>query len=261
MKLAELLERLEYKVVQGDTGIKVGEINNDSRDVREGSVFVCIKGAVSDGHAYVREAAEKGAVAVVVEREVKAPEGLTLIQVEDTRYALALMSAAYYGYPAEKLKVIGVTGTKGKTTTTYMVKSILEEVGHKVGLIGTIEARIGDQVLKAGNTTPESCTIQKYFAQMVEEGCDIVVMEVSSRGLCSAGQQGFPLRSAFSPIWGKIISDLMSTRILRIISGARGCCSGSAGLVSATRTTGGLPMCSGMPPALWRPSDSGKRRT
>lgn len=183
MKLAELLERLEYKVVQGDTGIKVGEINNDSRDVREGSVFVCIKGAVSDGHAYVREAAEKGAVAVVVEREVKAPEGLTLIQVEDTRYALALMSAAYYGYPAEKLKVIGVTGTKGKTTTTYMVKSILEEVGHKVGLIGTIEARIGDQVLKAGNTTPESCTIQKYFAQMVEEGCDIVVMEVSSQGL------------------------------------------------------------------------------
>lgn len=170
MKLAELLERLEYKVVQGDTGIKVGEINNDSRDVREGSVFVCIKGAVSDGHAYVREAAEKGAVAVVVEREVKAPEGLTLIQVEDTRYALALMSAAYYGYPAEKLKVIGVTGTKGKTTTTYMVKSILEEVGHKVGLIGTIEARIGDQVLKAGNTTPESCTIQKYFAQMVGGG-------------------------------------------------------------------------------------------
>ena len=113
MKLAELLERLEYKVVQGDTGIKVGEINNDSRDVREGSVFVCIKGAVSDGHAYVREAAEKGAVAVVVEREVKAPEGLTLIRVEDTRYALALMSAAYYGYPAEKLKVIGVTGPKG----------------------------------------------------------------------------------------------------------------------------------------------------
>ena len=88
--------------------------------------------------------------------------------------------------------MIGVTGTKGKTTTTYMVKSILEEVGHKVGLIGTIEARIGDQVLKAGNTTPESCTIQKYFAQMVEEGCDIVVMEVSSQGLMLRRTAGIP---------------------------------------------------------------------
>ena len=202
MKLAELLERLEYKVVQGDTGIKVGEINNDSRDVREGSVFVCIKGAVSDGHAYVREAAEKGAVAVVVEREVKAPEGLTLIQVADTRYALALMSAAYYGYPAEKLKVIGVTGTKGKTTTTYMIRSILEEVGHKVGLIGTIEARIGDRVLKAGNTTPESCTIQKYLPRWWRRTVISWSWKYLPRGLCSAGRQGSPLRSAFSPTLG-----------------------------------------------------------
>lgn len=183
MKLTQLLERLEYEIVKGQDDIEISDLINDSRKVGEGSVFVCISGAVSDGHTYVNEVAAKGAYAVVVEKDVEAPEGLTVIKVSDTRYALALMSAAYFGYPAEKLKVIGITGTKGKTTTTYMVKSILEGVGHKVGLIGTIEAIIGDQIIPACNTTPESYTIQKYFAQMVEAGCDSVVMEVSSQGL------------------------------------------------------------------------------
>lgn len=192
MKLTKLLERLEYKVVRGSDQIEVTELINDSRKVSEGSVFVCISGAVSDGHSYVAEVAEKGAAAVVVEKDVEAPEGLTVIRVEDTRYALALMSASYFDYPAEKLKVIGITGTKGKTTTTYMVKSILEEVGHKVGLIGTIEALIGDRAIPASNTTPESYTIQNYFAQMVEAGCDSVVMEVSSQGLMLHRTAGIP---------------------------------------------------------------------
>ena len=192
MKLTKLLERLEYKVVRGSDQIEVTELINDSRKVSKGSVFVCISGAVSDGHSYVAEVAEKGAAAVVVEKDVEAPEGLTVIRVEDTRYALALMSASYFDYPAEKLKVIGITGTKGKTTTTYMVKSILEEVGHKVGLIGTIEALIGDRAIPASNTTPESYTIQNYFAQMVEAGCDSVVMEVSSQGLMLHRTAGIP---------------------------------------------------------------------
>lgn len=192
MKLTKLLERLEYKVVRGSDQIEVTELINDSRKVSEGSVFVCISGAVSDGHSYVAEVAEKGAAAVVVEKDVEAPEGLTVIRVEDTRYALALMSASYFDYPAEKLKVIGITGTKGKTTTTYMVKSILEEVGHKVGLIGTIEALIGDRAIPASNTTPESYTIQNYFAQMVKAGCDSVVMEVSSQGLMLHRTAGIP---------------------------------------------------------------------
>ena len=192
MKLTQLLERLEYEVVQGDDQIEVTELINDSRKVTEGSVFVCISGAVSDGHAYVQQVAEKGAAAVIVEKDVEAPEGLTVIKVENTRYALALTSAAYFGYPAEKLKVIGITGTKGKTTTTYMVKSILEEVGIKVGLIGTIEAIIGDKSIPANNTTPESYTIQKYFAEMVEAGCDCVVMEVSSQGLMLHRTAGIP---------------------------------------------------------------------
>lgn len=192
MKLTKLLERLEYEVVAGSDQIEITELTNDSRKIVEGSVFVCISGAVFDGHAYVEDVAKKGAAAVIVEKDVEAPEGLTVIKVADTRYALALTSAAYFGYPADKLKVIGITGTKGKTTTTYMVKSILEGVGHKVGLIGTIEAIIGDKVIPAANTTPESFTIQKYFAEMVEAGCDSVVMEVSSQGLMLHRTAGIP---------------------------------------------------------------------
>lgn len=183
IRLTRLLERLEYEVRQGSDETEVTELINDSRKVTEGSVFVCISGAVSDGHEYAAEVAEKGAAALITEKDVEVPDSVTVIRVEDTRYALALMSAAYFGYPAQKLKVIGITGTKGKTTTTYMVKSILEGVGHKVGLIGTIEAVIGDKSIPANNTTPESYTIHQYFSEMVKAGCDSVVMEVSSQGL------------------------------------------------------------------------------
>ena len=192
MKLTQLLEHLQYEVIQGNDDIMVTELVNDSRRVCEGSVFVGISGAVSDGHSYIADVAEKKAAAVIVEKDVKLPEGLTVIKVSDTRYALALMSAAYFGYPADRLKVIGITGTKGKTTTTYMVKSILEGVGHKVGLIGTIEVLIGDKSIPANNTTPESYTIQKYFAEMVKAGCDSVVMEVSSQGLMLHRTAGIP---------------------------------------------------------------------
>ena len=191
MKLTKLLERLDYKVVAGSDNIEITELVNDSRKVVPGSVFVCISGAVSDGHQCVKDVAERGAAAVIVEKDVEVPEGLTVIKVENTRYALALMSAAYFGYPAEKLKTIGITGTKGKTTTTYMVKAILEEVGHKVGLIGTIEAIIGDKHIPAHNTTPESYLVQEYFRKMADAGCDCVVMEVSSQGLMLHRTQGF----------------------------------------------------------------------
>ena len=183
MKLTKLLEHLEYEVIKGNDEIEVTELINDSRRVTAGCVFVCISGAVSDGHGYAKEVAAKGAKALITEKEVEASDGVTVIRVKDTRYALAFMSAAYFGYPADKLKIIGITGTKGKTTTTYMVKSILEGVGHKVGLIGTIEAIIGDKSIPANNTTPESYTIHQYFSEMVKAGCDSVVMEVSSQGL------------------------------------------------------------------------------
>ena len=192
MRLTQLLEHLEYEVVKGNHEIEVTELINDSRKVTPGCVFVCISGAVSDGHEYAGEVGAKGAKALITEKEVEALEDVTVIRVKDTRYALALMSAAYFGYPADKLKIIGITGTKGKTTTTYMVKSILEGVGHKVGLIGTIEAIIGDKSIPANNTTPESYTIHQYFAEMVEAGCDSVVMEVSSQGLMLHRTAGIP---------------------------------------------------------------------
>ena len=193
MKLTKLLERLDYEILQGSDDIEITEFTNDSRkEMHEGSAFVCIKGAVFDGHDYVNEMAAKGASAVIVERDVEAPEGLTVVKVKDTRYAQALASAAYFGYPADELKVIGITGTKGKTTTTYMVKSILEGVGHKVGLIGTIESIIGDEVIPSKNTTPESFTIHEYFRKMVDAGCDCVVMEVSSQGLMLHRTAGIP---------------------------------------------------------------------
>lgn len=182
-KLDRLLERLEYTLVQGTSDLEITQVVYDSRKVTKGCLFVCIKGAVSDGHVYAKEAAEKGAAALLVQEEVKAPESVAVIKVQDTRYGLALVSAAWFHYPAEKLKVIGVTGTKGKTTTTYMVKSILEQAGYRVGLIGTIEAVIGDQAIPAKNTTPESYIVQEYFHQMVEQGCQCAVMEVSSQGL------------------------------------------------------------------------------
>ncbi|MEE1086600.1 MAG: UDP-N-acetylmuramoyl-L-alanyl-D-glutamate--2,6-diaminopimelate ligase [Schaedlerella sp.] len=203
MKLNQLLERLEYTVVQGSDEIEISTLINDSRKVEDGSAFVCISGAVVDGHTFVAQVAEKGASAVIVEKDVEAPEHVTVIKVADTRYALALMSAAYFGYPADKLKVIGITGTKGKTTTTYMIRSILEEVGHKVGLIGTIEAIIGDKVIPAANTTPESYTIHKYFAEMVEAGCDSVVMEVSSQGLMMHRTAGIPFEIGIFTNLGK----------------------------------------------------------
>lgn len=190
-KLNSLLERLDHQVIQGRTDIEITDLVYDSRKLCKGCLFVCIKGTVTDGHTFAAEAAEMGAAAVLVQEEVKVPEGVTVIRVKDTRWGLALVSAAWFHHPAEELKVIGVTGTKGKTTTTYMVKSILENAGYKVGLIGTIEAIIGDEVIPASNTTPESYIVQQYFRKMVEQGCQCVVMEVSSQGLMMHRTAGF----------------------------------------------------------------------
>lgn len=189
--LESLLKYLDYEIVQGEADIEITDLVYDSRKIRKGCLFVCIKGTVVDGHTFVEEAAEKGAAAVLVQDEVKAPEGIAVIRIKDTRYGLALVSAAWFHHPAEELKVIGVTGTKGKTTTTYMVKSILENAGYKVGLIGTIEAIIGDEVIPASNTTPESYVVQQYFRRMLEAGCQCVVMEVSSQGLMMHRTAGF----------------------------------------------------------------------
>ena len=179
----ELLKDLKYEVLSGSIDVNVSELVYNTRKVKKECMFVCIKGATFDSHDVAGEAAKNGAVVIVAERPVDVPAGTTVVLVEDTRYALALISAAYFQYPAKKLKVIGITGTKGKTTTTFMIRSILEHAGIPTGLIGTIEVIIGDRHIPAHNTTPESYEVQKYFAQMVEAGCKVVVMEVSSQGL------------------------------------------------------------------------------
>ena len=190
--VSELLEGLQYEVIKGDTDRTVSDLVCDTRKVTEGCLFVCVKGASYDSHEHVDEIVQKGAAAVVAERPVAVPDQVTLILVEDTRYALALLSAAWFDHPADKMKVIGVTGTKGKTTTTYMVKGILEHAGYKVGLIGTIEIIIGEEHIPASHTTPESWQIQEYFARMAEAGCQVCVMEVSSQGLMMHRTAGIP---------------------------------------------------------------------
>jgi len=191
MILKEILSEVKYTLVQGSENLEIQALCYDSRKVVEGSVYVCIPGTVTDGHDYIEQSIQAGAVALVVTREVSVPDSITVIRIEDARLGLALMSAAYFSYPARKLKVIGITGTKGKTTTVYMMKSILENAGYKVGLIGTIEMLIGEESIPSHNTTPESYVIQESFSKMLEAGCDICVMEVSSQGLMMKRTAGF----------------------------------------------------------------------
>ena len=183
MKLSDLLENLQYEVLQGNTDVEITDIQNDSRKVESGNLFFCITGAVSDGHKYAEDVAAKGAAAILVEKEVDVPEAVTVIKVDSTRYAMGMVSSAFYGHPSKALTVIGLTGTKGKTTTTYMIREMLESAGIRTGLIGTIEIIDGKQRIHAENTTPESIRLHKYLRDMVENGLSAVVMEVSSQGL------------------------------------------------------------------------------
>ena len=191
--LKELLVKIDHECIRGTLEREVTDIVYDSRKTVPGSMFVCISGAVADGHKFAGDAVAAGAGVLLVEKDVELPKAadVTVIRVEDTHYAMAFVSAAFFGNPAEEMKIIGITGTKGKTTTTYLVKSILEQVGRKVGLIGTIEIIIGETHIHADHTTPESYLIQKYFRQMADAGCDTVVMEVSSQGLMLHRTQGF----------------------------------------------------------------------
>lgn len=185
MKLEQLLKDIDYTLVRGSLDKEIAEVENDSRKITEGTLFFCIKGANFDGHKFAAQVVGDGANALVVEDDIELDDTLdvAVIKVDSTRYAMGVISAAFYGNPADKLNVIGITGTKGKTTTTYMIKSMLEKAGKKTGLIGTIEVINGDKVTPAKNTTPESLVIQRYLKEMVDNGMDSVVMEVSSQGL------------------------------------------------------------------------------
>ena len=203
MQLDRLLSHLTYESVQGSQQREVTEICYHSARVEQGSLFVCLKGFRTDGHEYLPEALKGGAQTIVIERGTVVRSGeeillytkdfcmrmsavirqdVTVILVEDTRLALAELSAAFFDYPARKLRMVGITGTKGKTTTAYLTAAILRAAGHRVGMIGTIAISDGVREIPSVHTTPESYEVQKYLADMVEKGCDCCVMEVSSQG-------------------------------------------------------------------------------
>ncbi len=182
MTLSELLKEVEIIGLQGNAAVKISGIAFNSNEVKPGDVFVCISGFKVDGHDFAAQALEKGAVAIIAERVVEDAAATTVI-VENTRLALAKVAAAFYGYPHKKFRLIGITGTNGKTTTTYLVKSILENCGQRVGLIGTNQNMIGERVLPSKHTTPDSLELMELFSEMAEDGVDTVVMEVSSHSL------------------------------------------------------------------------------
>ena len=181
MKLYDLLKEVRgYEVKTDIPDEEVISITDNSRKIQKGCVFVCIKGASFDGHTKAKEALENGAVAVITEKDM----GLERqIVVGNTRDFYGALCASWFGNPQEKITAVGVTGTNGKTTMTNVIKHILTADGHKVGLIGTIQNEIGDEVLHTDNTTPFAYDLMELFAKMVEAGCDYVVMEVSSFGL------------------------------------------------------------------------------
>lgn len=182
-QLRTLLEKVEYKLIKGSLDIEINDIKDNSREVESGDVFVAVVGAITDSHKFIPSAVELGATVIVVEKEVEVEGDVTIIQVESSRTALTYMATAYYEEPAKKLTTIGITGTCGKTSVSYIIKSILEEQGAKIGIIGTIGALVDNKLHVTHNTTPNPYEIQKLFYEMVEAGCEYCVMEVSSQGL------------------------------------------------------------------------------
>ena len=191
MELKSILSGLEGLKVRGNLDVNVKGIKNNSKAVEENDMFVAIKGFDDDGHNHIEEAIKNGAKVILAQEDEidkniikEIPEDIVLVLTKDTRYALAIVACNFYKNPSKKMKLIGVTGTKGKTTTTYMIRDILEKHGIKVGLIGTVASYVGDKKIADNeNTTPESLKLQEIFSKMLEEKCEAVVMEVSSQSL------------------------------------------------------------------------------
>lgn len=179
-----MLQQLPQAVVTGTVENQViTDLTIDSRTAGPGGLFICLKGVHTNGHAYIGKAAAQGAAAILVEEDVPTVPGVVLIRVKDTTAAMTALAPWFYDYPAEKMRVIGVTGTNGKTTTTTILRNLLTRCGHKVGLIGTISIMIGEESEVSHNTTPDVVDLQRTLYRMEQAGCDYVVMEVSSHAL------------------------------------------------------------------------------
>jgi len=194
VRLADVVARLPGSEITGEPGVEIASVTHDSRRAGPGALFVAIRGLATDGNDFVDAARKKGAVAVVSEG---APRGAgTWVRVPDARAALALFSAAVLGDPARSLELVGVTGTNGKTTTTYLIDSALRAAGETVGLVGTVEYRIGRRIADAVRTTPESSDLQALFREMVDAGCRCAVLEVSSHSLTLERVHGLEFKVA-----------------------------------------------------------------
>ena len=183
MKLIKILSGIKYEVVKGDIEIEVNNISYDSRKVGKEDAFICLVGASVDGHDYIEKAIESGANTIIVQKDINIDSDVTVIKLEDTRKSLSRLAINYFDNPSSELTTIAITGTKGKTTTSFMIKNILEEDNKKVGVIGTMGVFFGDKHYSTVNTTPESYDIQKYLREMVNDGVKYLVMEVSSQAL------------------------------------------------------------------------------
>ena len=183
MQLGALLEAIKPSRVIGRTDLEITGVVSDSREAGPGSLFVAVSGYASDGHRFVAEAAARGAIGIVVNRPVEPIGPVTLIQVTDSRQALALLATKFFGHPSSRLRVIGVTGTNGKTTTTYLIRQILKAAGRRVGLLGTIAYEIEGERLRATHTTPDAPALQRLLTLMADRGIEDVVMEVSSHAM------------------------------------------------------------------------------
>lgn len=181
MKLHELLNNLHALVPFSGENPDITSIENDNRKVQQGSLFICIKGYTVDGHDFAEAAVKSGAVAVIAEHDL--PLNVPVIVVNDTNRAMAVLADAFYGQPSRKFKLVGITGTNGKTTVSHLIEKVLSDAGKKTGLIGTMYTKIGAKMIETKNTTPESLTLQKTFKSMADEGVEAAVMEVSSHAL------------------------------------------------------------------------------
>lgn len=191
MKLRRLVEKIDFSLVCGDLDLEISDIFYDSRKCIKNSVFVCLKGYNEDGHGFIDSAVANGAVAVVISDDVSIEGEITVVKVEDTREALAFMSAEFFENPASQLKTVAITGTKGKTTVSCMIRTVLQKAGIRTGVIGTLGVIIDENVTKTVNTTPESYEIQRFLRKMVDSGCKCAVMEASSLGLKWHRMEGF----------------------------------------------------------------------
>lgn len=190
MKLQDILNNIKYTSNYCNLDADIYDVIFDSRKARENTVFVCIKGFKIDSHDFANDVYEKGTRIFAVEKDIELPSDATIIKVEDTRKFLALASANLFKRPAEKLKTIAITGTKGKTSISFMLKSIFEEAGHKVGIIGSTGTYIGDKFTETVNSTPESYLLHKYYKEMLDNGCDIAIIEATSQGFKLARTHG-----------------------------------------------------------------------